>query len=197
MRRISVALGLVGVVGLATLALPAAGEHTGQGDPNDTRGPLDVRVVRLSHEDGPPTWRIGTFARWSARKIWDRGYLIVELDTKRDEGADHLAVVRSDGRRLLGDLYRLRRDGKQARIGALRAGKAGARGAWVAVPLHKLSIGASRTSYRWSVLTSWTAAGCERACFDLVPDAGAVEQPLPGVTPTPSPTVSPSPTPSP
>jgi hypothetical protein len=140
---------------------------------------------------------MATFERWTTTDIWDRGYVVVELDTKGDEAIDHLAVVRSDGRDLEGILYRIRRDGGQVAIGVVGADRDGARGAAVSVALRKLTIGSGRTSYRWVVLTMFTGPGCPRTCVDLVPDEGMVEQLLPGVTPTPTPSPSPTATPSP
>jgi hypothetical protein len=186
---------------VASLAavLPASAHHADPTDPNDTPGKLDVRAVELDHDARPPVWRIETFAPWTVHEMWDRGFFVVMLDTKGDADLDHLAIVRSDGRKLVGVLYAVRQDGTQKPIGSLSAAKDGSRGMTIAVPLRRLSIGAARQSYFWSVLVTYTGNVCQATCFDAVPDVGMVEQPLPGVTPTPtpSPTVSPTPTPSP
>ncbi len=198
MRRGVLAVAATVLATVVSLTLPVAAGQVGQRDPNDTAGRLDVKGVRLD-PDASPRWRFATFGRWSLAQIWDRGYLIVQLDTQGDEAIDHLAVVGSDGRRLVGVLYRVRRDGSQVEIGTVGASKAGARAALVSVALHELSIGANRASYSWSALTSYTGKACRRTCLDVVPDSGMVEQVLPGVTPSPSPTPSPtaSPTPAP
>ncbi len=142
-------------------------------------------------------WRIVTFGTWTVHEMWDQGILVVQLDTKGDAAIDQLAIVRSDGRDLVATLYAVRSDGTEKVIDELPADKDGTRAATVAVALRKLTIGLNRTSYFWSVLTSYTGTACPRTCFDRVPDDGMVEQLLPGVTPspTPSPTVSPTPTP--
>jgi hypothetical protein len=194
-RGVVVVAGCVLATALA-LTLPVAAGQIGQRDPNDTSGRLDVKGIQLD-PDASPRWRFATFGRWSLAQIWDRGYLIVQLDTAGDEAIDHLAVVGSDGRRLMGTLFRVRRDGSQVVIGSIGASKTGSRAAVVSVALHKLSIGANRTSYFWSALTSYTGRACQRTCFDVVPDSGMVEQLLPGVTPTPSPTPPPTPSPTP
>jgi len=191
MRRSALALVGVAVALTVALALPVfagPGEHV---DPNDTTGRLDVRVVTYDTDTGPLTWRFTTFGRWTASQIWDRGYLLVQLDTRGDERIDYVVVVGSDGRELVATLLRVRRDGQQVEFGSIGADKDGPRAASVSVALHKLSIGANRTSFSWSALTSFTGTVCRRTCFDLVPDVGVVEEPLPGVTPTPS--TSPSP----
>jgi hypothetical protein len=200
MKRLVAALGAVVAAAGLVLTMPAGATHTNQTDPNDTRGPLDARAVRFTH-GGAPRWQVLTFARWTVNELWDHGYVVVQLDTRADEAIDHLIVVRSDGRDLLATLYRVRTDGRQIPLGVVEADKAGGHGAWVRVALHKLMIGNERTSYSWSVLTTFTGGGCPQTCLDGVPDTGMVEQLLPGVTPSPtpspSPTTSPSPTSSP
>lgn len=197
MRRAAAAAGAISVVVLVALALPAGATHTDQLDPNDTQGRLDVSAVELDHDARPMRWRIVTFATWTVHEMWDQGYLIVQLDTKGDEAIDHLVVVRSDGRNMVATLYAVRSDGTEKAIDELPVGKDGKRAAEVVVALRKLTIGSNRTSYLWSVLTSFTGPACTRACFDRVPDEGMVEQLLPGVTPTPTPSPSTSPTPTP
>ncbi len=183
-------------VTVVALALPALAHHTDQVDPDDTHGKLDLDQVAFDHE-GAPTWRMDTFPTWTARSIWDRGTFIVQLDTKGDAAADFIAVVRSDGRRLVAALYRLRRDGREIEITSLRTDKNGSSAATVTIPLREVSIGTNRTSYFWSVLSSYTGGSCTRTCLDAVPDVGMLEQPLPGVTPSPTPPpTTPPPTPS-
>jgi hypothetical protein len=189
MRRAGLGLVAVTVIAIVALAVPAGAHHTDQTDPNDTEGRLDLEAVRFDHT-GVPTWRLVTFPAWTLRAIWDRGYLVVQLDTKGNAAVDFVAVVRSDGRRLLARLFRLRRSGGQAEIASLRTDKSGSNAAWVSVPLREVSIGRNRTSYFWSALSSFTGGDCSRTCLDAVPDDGMIEQPLPGVTPTPTPSPS-------
>jgi len=178
-------------VTLVALALPALAHHTDQVDPDDTEGKLDLAQVAFDHE-GAPSWRMATFSSWTVRSIWDLGTFIVQLDTKGDAAADYVAVVRSDGRRLVAALYRLRRDGREIELSVLRTEKNGSKAVTLTVPLREVSIGPNRTSYSWSVLSSFTGGNCARTCLDAVPDEGMVEQPLISVSPTPTPTPSPS-----
>ena len=90
-------------------ALPVLADHTDQVDPHDAGGKLDLGEVGFDHV-GAPTWRLSTFSTWTVRSIWDLGNFIVQLDTRGDPTADYVAVVRSDGRRLVSALYRLRRE---------------------------------------------------------------------------------------
>ncbi len=194
MKRIALAVAGMAAVAVAALALPAGATHTNQTDPNDTPGRLDVRGVVLAHDE-TPRWRISTFASWTTRQLWDAGGLVVELDTTGEAGIDHLIVVRSDGRKLVATLFRVRADGSERRVANLHAAKDGRAGVAVSVALHRLTIGSERTSYFWSVLSMFTGAACPQTCLDHVPDEGMIEQPLPGITPSPTPTTTPSPTP--
>ena len=188
-----IGIGALVVVTLILFALPVLADHTDQIDPHDTRGKLDLEEVAFDHV-GAPTWRISTFSTWTVRSIWDLGTFVVELDTRGDAAADYVAVVRSDGRRLVGTLFRLRRAGREIEVTALRTAKSSASAATVTVPLRDVSIGPNRTSYFWSVLSSFTGRFCTRTCLDAVPDEGMIEQPLPGVTPSPTTTTTTTPT---
>ena len=186
MRRRSIWIGALAVVTLTMFALPVLADHTDQVDPHDTGGKLDLEEVVFDHV-GAPTWRMSTFATWTVRSIWDLGNFVVQLDTMGDPTADYVAVVRSDGRRLMAALYRVRRGDRGIVVTALRTTKVGSSGATVTVPLRVLSIGPTRASYFWSAHSSFTGGVCTRTCLDAVPDVGMIEQPLPGVTPTPTP----------
>jgi hypothetical protein len=189
LRRRAIEIWALVVVTLILFALPVLANHTDQVDPHDTRGKLDLEEVGFDHV-GAPTWRISTFSTWTVRSIWDLGTFIVQLDTRGDAAADYVAVVRSDGRRLVGTLFRLRRAVREIEVTALRTAKSSASAATVTVPLRDVSIGPNRTSYFWSVLSSFTGRFCNRTCLDAVPDEGMIEQPLPGVTPSPTTTTT-------
>ena len=191
MRGRALAICAMVAITLVALALPALAYHTDQVDPDDTEGKLDLAQVAIDHE-GAPSWRMATFSSWTVRSIWDLGTFIVQLDTKGDAAADFVAVVRSDGRRLVAALYRLRRDGREIELSVLRTDKGGSKAVTLTIPLREISVGPNRTSYSWSVLSSFTDGNCTRPCLDAVPDGGMIEQPLPGVTPTPTPSPTPS-----
>jgi hypothetical protein len=186
--RVLGAITVIVVGALLWLAAPAVAHHTDQTDPNDTPGTMDLQGVQFDHEE-TPTWRFVTFAAWTVRRMWDRGYLVVQLDTKGGPDVDYVAVVRSIGRDLEANLFRLRPDGREVEVDRLRTKKSGSRGAWVSVSLHKLTIGPNRTSYFWSALSTFIGPACRSTCFDAVPDEGMIEQPL-----SPSPSPSPGPT---
>jgi len=166
-------------------------------DANDTFGRLDVRTVEFTADPNPPTWTIHTFAFWTARDIRDTGFLVVLLDTRGDAGEDYIAVARSDGRDLVGRLFRRRPRRPDTIVGRIKVRKKGPDGAIMSVGLGKLLFGPHRTSYSWWVLTQFTGPSCPRTCLDLVPDDGPVEQELPAPSPPPPPPPPPSPSPSP
>ena len=160
-------------------------------DPNDTRGVLDVRAVRFKDPTGdPPQWTILTFDGWSLAKIWDRGYLYVQLDTFGAESADYAAVLRSTGRNLVGHLFKLGKGngGRDVLKGSLTARKGSAASVSVKVSLKRLKFGEQRTFYRWWVVTTLSSGTCPRVCVDRAPNDGSVLEYRPGMSPTPSPT---------
>jgi hypothetical protein len=183
-------------IGVTVAAVAGSWEGRAQvEDPNDTRGPLDVRRVWFDPEAGPPQWSVVTFSPWSPEQTGGRAFAFVFLDTKKGAHPDYYVLILSTGHTLSGSLWR-----DVDRVGDIRLGSvavstgSGATGVTVDVPLGRLEFGALRTFYRWSVLTTFTGRVCRATCVDRVPDQGAVEQPL--GTPTPTPTTSPTASPS-
>lgn len=188
------------VAALTTIVLMtvAAGAHdTDFLDPNDTRSKLDVRQVRLAHISGPPIWTVVTFGEWSTASIWDRGYMMIMLDTQAGTSAEHYLLVRSTGPSLAGSLWRARNVGPDTYLGSLPVKRLSRQSASIQVALFRLTFGANRSFYRWWVQTVYTSDVCRRTCHDRAPNSGAVLQWRPGMSPTPSPSPSPSPSGSP
>jgi hypothetical protein len=181
------------VITVALIAAIAGAHDTDITDPNDTRGKLDIQEVRLAHQPGPPRWAIVTFGEWRTKQIWDRGYLIVMLDTRRGVAAEHYLLVRSTGPTLVGSLWRIRSVGPDSYLGSAPVKRWSRRNATVQVRLSRLEFGASRTFYRWWTETLFTSDLCRRTCHDRAPDVDAVLQWRPGMSPSPPPSGSPSP----
>jgi hypothetical protein len=157
------------------LGVPAGAHHNDPVDANDTVGLLDVRTVLHGHLMLPRSWTIVTYPPWTTRKMWDAGYLLVYLDTVNDTDMDYYALVRSTGRHMSGTLWKIRTPQHRDRfIGPLRARHPTRRSVGLAIPFGKLSVGPSRTTYRWFVLTIFHSNLCPKNCFDRVPDVGAV-----------------------
>jgi hypothetical protein len=169
------------------MMLVAGAHHTDLVDPNDTRGKLDVSQVRLAHVGGPPSWKVVTFRKWGIREIWDRGYIMVLLDTRSGERAEYYLLIRSNGSSLKGSLWSARAFGPDSHLGGVPVRKVSRRSASVQVRLGRLTFGEKRLFYRWWVHTVFTSDRCRRTCHDRAPNSGAVLQWRPGMSPTPSP----------
>jgi hypothetical protein len=193
---VRIAVAALTAIGVTVVAIAGAAVGRAQlDDPNDTRGPLDVRRVWFDAGAGPPQWTVVTFSPWSPEETEDRAFAFVFLDTKKGAHPDYYVVIRSTGHSLSGSLWRDLDGPVDIRLGPVGVSMAsGDVGVTVEVPLGRLEFGALRTSYRWSVLTTFTGRVCRVTCVDHVPDQGTLEQPLgtPTATPTISPTTSPS-----
>jgi hypothetical protein len=181
------------LVTIVLMTVVAGAHHTDLQDPDDARGKLDVKQVRLAHAPGPPTWTIVTFGEWTIPRMWDRGYLMVLLDTQNGVGPEYYLLVRSTGTALQGSLWRARSYGPDSYLGSVPTRRPSRLSASVQVSLKRLTFGARRSFYRWWVQTVYTSRVCPRTCHDRAPNRGTVLQWRPGMSPTPSP---PSPSPS-
>lgn len=142
-------------------------------DPNDTKGRMDVKRVRSRAGETPPRWKIVTFRRWTIKGVWDEGYFLVSVDTKSDPGPDYHVLGYSNGKSMVGGLYR-EKSGAEVRIGGAGVAKAGGRGVIVKLPLGKLDR--TRPWFRWSVMTLFTGNKCGKVCFERVPGQVALPQ---------------------
>lgn len=177
---------------VAVLAIGAAAHHFDLRDANDTNGTLDIREVRLIHEGSPTELSVLTFSSWTTHGIWDRGSVIVYLDTRADEAPEYYVVVRSVGSGVAAEMWRDVRDGNDRRLFRVATWRRSRVGVSIRVPVKRLGFGPRRSSYRWFVQTLFTGAKCKATCLDRAPDEGAVEQWRPGMSPTPPTTPSPS-----
>jgi len=185
------------LITIVLMTVVAGAHDTDLQDPDDARGKLDVRQVRLAHVGGPPTWTIVTFGEWSTAAMWDRGYIMVFLDTQGGSGAEYYLLVRSAGIALEGSLWRAHAYGPDSYLGSVITSRPSRRGASVRVRLKRLTFGASRPFYRWWVQTVYTSDVCRRTCHDQAPNREPVLQWRPGMSPTPTPTPTPTPSDSP
>jgi hypothetical protein len=185
------------LITIALMSVVAGAHDTDFLDPNDARGRLDVKQVRLTHVGRPPTWTIATYAEWSTAGMWDRGYLMVLLDTQAGVVPEYYLLVRSAGTTLQGSLWRAHVTGPDTYLGSVPTSRPSRRAASVQVSLKRLTFGSSRTYYRWWVQTVFTSDLCPRTCHDQAPNRGQVLQWRPGMSPTPTPSESPSPSDSP
>jgi hypothetical protein len=189
------------IITIAVMAVVAGAHDTDFLDPDDARGKLDVKQVRFAHDPGPPTWTIVTFSEWTTASMWDRGYLMILLDTEGGVGVEYYLLVRSAGTTLEGSLWRAHAVGPDSYLRPVPTTRFSRRSASVQVMLSRLTFGARRTFYRWWVQTVYTSDLCRRTCHDRAPNQDPVKQWRPGMSPTPTssptssetPSVSPSP----
>lgn len=195
LARVVLAL-CVGAAGVVPLV--ASAEHSDLTDRNDTKGPFDVSRVTVEGARRPK-YKVVTFPRWTAARVWDRSYGLVYFDTFGGDAPDYYVMVRSDGYRMRARLYRDKARKKDRPLGAVEAWRPGKRSFAIRAPLGKMKFPEQRLVYHWWVLTLHSGPSCKRVCFDRAPDTGVVTEPAPGAgqqSPTPTPSIS-VPTPSP
>jgi hypothetical protein len=186
------------IVTVGVMTLVAGARDTDFSDPNDARGKLDISRVRLAHEQAPFIWTVVTFQEWGTREMWDRGYLVVLLDTRMGPAPDLYLLVGSGGSTLQGTLWRIRTVGPDAYAGTVPVNRRSRRSVTIRVAQSRLLFGEGRRFYRWWVETIVTSDACPRTCQDRAPNrAATVLNWRPGMSPTPSPSPTSSPSRSP
>ncbi len=147
----------------------AAAQHQDVADPDDVPGPLDVRRVEMFGTTFNPGWKISTYRRWTNQRIWDRGFLLVFLDTFGDSAWDYYALVRSRGDTLEALLFRDRKTKRDYVVRRLTRWRSDLKSVSLRIPLTDIRFPDSRTYYMWRVKTLDNDA-CRRVCIDEVPD---------------------------
>ena len=165
-------------------------------DPNDTRGPMDVLTVTFDGA-GAPTWAVGLEEPWRPRATWDRGFVFVYVDVLGDPRGDYYAIVRSTGYDVVASLWRDPKRGNDVRVRPLEVLWRSAREVALSIPLAAMDVGSFRSVYRWWVTTTFSGEVCRATCIDRAPGEGAIEELLPGASPTPTPTATPTTSPTP
>jgi hypothetical protein len=168
----------------------AGASHRNLRDPNDTRGMLDVRSVKSFGVVRKPGWRIVTSSRWTLRRMQDRGFVLVNLDTFGGSRFDYYALIGSNGSRMKGTLWRDRASKRDRRVSKLRVWRADGKSVSVRIPMSRMKLGAERLEYRWYAQTLFTSSKCKQVCIDRVPNEGAINEPN-GRTPS-TPTITPT-----
>jgi hypothetical protein len=190
--RLAIVAVLAATTALVFMVLAGA-SHRDLRDGNDTRGSLDVRKVKSFGAIKKPGWRIITDERWIVRRMQDRGFALVNLDTFGDARFDYYALIASNGSRMKGTLWRDRISKRDRRVSTLAVWRADRRSVSVRIPLRKVKRGDKRLEYRWYIQTLYTSSNCKQVCIDRAPNRGAISDPN-GRTP-PTPTLSPDETP--
>lgn len=178
MRRAAVVV-LLASLAVALAAPPAAAAVTRVADGNDTPGVLDIKKAAREHVNYP-RFTIHTFSRWRVKSIWDRGNLVVRLDTRRTKRFDYYVLVRAEGSRLVASLWRDHKRRADEYRGSLPESRSGPRSASVVVPLKRLNFGSERDRYKWQAETLYGAKRClDHVCIDRAPNRRGKAEPIP------------------
>lgn len=151
------------------------------------------RVQRIGSDN--PRWTIVTFRDWRVKRMWDRGFIVVYIDTFGSRRYDYYALVRSKGDKMSGTLWRDRDKKDDVRIGFVETWRTNDRSVTVRVPFRRLNIPNKRPFYYWQARTLFTGPHCGQVCIDVAPNGDGVQEVNPAFTPSPSPT-TPLPTPT-
>lgn len=153
-------------------ANPPACYPTSPEDAADTSGSLDLRRVQTSFGAQDSVWKLVSYSRWGSRALWDRGYLLVLLDTAGDIREDYLILVRSNGRRIIATLF-----WGGVKVTNLPVWRDGRWSVSVRLPMSRLSV--SRGFFRWRAATQYGQNPCRRDwCVDGAPDDAWLIQPV-------------------
>lgn len=184
------------VIGIALVVLAifvpfiARAEHADLLDADDTRETLDIRLANVHHTPDMK-FKVATYETWTPKETWDKGYVLVHLDTFGSQGFDYYAMVNSFGTGYSARLWKTNGNSADEELGELFFKKTTRKSVTITIPLDMLFFGPNRVTYRWYTQTIFNGRVCQRPCFDLAPDEDAVVEPLP--SPSPSPSSSPSP----
>ena len=174
MKRL-VALAIL-ATSVMSLGPPVSASHVTVRDRNDVDGRLDLRAVEV--RQGPPRkWILKTHKAFSARRIFDKGYLLVYFDTYGTKRFDYYVLLRPGRHKIKGNLWKDRKQASDEIIAATRVRKPGDRKVLTTVPLRKMRQGRARLTYRWHARTIFTGRHCKRVCIDRAPQARSITEP--------------------
>ena len=162
---------------ICLLGAPADSNEMGARDPNDTKGRLDVRLVRHGHtEAGALKHRLSTFGEWHGKALSDGRHSSIDFWFSTDR-EDRYAEFRATVDRIDGEL--------QACLGSYAEGSdfAGVgpcepiqfrrpNGRTVVIVFPAAMIG-DPDRYAWSGYTYYRnedSEHCRRSCIDEAPD---------------------------
>ena len=173
-RGVGLAIATAALVGLVA---PATATHVVVRDRNDVDGRLDLRAVEV-HRGPPRRWTFKTHKAFNARRIFDKGYLLVYFDTYGTKRFDYYVLLRPTRHKIKGDLWKDRKQSNDEIIAGTRVGKPGKRKVTTTVPLRKMRQGRARLTYRWHARTIYVGRRCKRVCIDRAPQARSITEPF-------------------
>ena len=182
-RRTRQLLAVVLAVAAVTLCVPPSlAEHVRVRDRNDVDGRLDLRAVEMRNGQ-PRRWILKTHKAFSARRIFDRGYLLVYFDTYGTKRFDYYVLLRPERSKIVGELFKDRKEANDEKLTSTKVRKPGKRAVVTTVPFRFMRQPDTATTYRWHARTIYSGRTCRRVCIDRAPDTRSIEElylPLPG-----------------
>jgi hypothetical protein len=186
-RWTSILIALACLTALVTGSMPASAGHQDPYDGDDVRGRLDIRRVQMWGPHVNSGFRITTFRRWSTRFIWDSGFFVVNVDSFGQPRFDYYVLVRSNGSRMEGLLFRDRETRRDRLIRKVRVWRPTDKSISFRFPWNDIRFPEKRRFFRWNAQSLFTNDYCPNVCIDNVPNKGAVTT---TVRPAPTPTAT-------
>jgi hypothetical protein len=162
---------LIALIALATAimatASPVMANVITRKDGNDTRGPLDLAAVQVSHAKGGHVFKMTTLAPFTnAEANAKNGFFQILLDTNADRRPNYLIDVFYAAGHFRGVLFKPNGTVITFR---LKAARASSKAVMVTLPLAKI---AQKGSYDFAALSFYRGSPCSKSnpCVDAIPN---------------------------
>jgi hypothetical protein len=145
---------------------PAVANTIVRTDGNDTKGPLDLASVRVTHGSGGSVFRMTTRAPFTNKQVnGKQGFFEIDFDTNGDRNPNYFVVVVRRHAKMRGWLFKGNGDLITRKLAAARTGRT----ARVTVPLSRIG---DPKSYDFSAFSVFFAKPCmrDRPCIDSIPN---------------------------
>jgi hypothetical protein len=165
MRRLIALIALATVITATTS--PVMANVITRKDGNDTRGPLDLAAVQVSHATGGHVFKMITLAPFTNTEANAKnGFFLVLLDTNADRRPNYLIDVFFAAGHFLGVLFKPSGTVLTYRLKAVRVSS---KAVEVTLPLSKI---AQKGSYDFAALSFYRASPCSKQspCVDAIPN---------------------------
>jgi hypothetical protein len=165
MRRLIALIALVTII--TATASPVMANVITRKDGNDTRGPVDLAAVQVSHVKGGHVFKLITLAPFTNTEVNAKnGFFQVLLDTNADRRPNYLIDVFYAAGRFRGVLFKPNGTVLTFR---LRASRVSSKAVKVTLPMAKI---AQKGSYDFAALSFYRGSPCSKQnpCVDAIPN---------------------------
>jgi hypothetical protein len=165
--RTVIVVSTVAVLVSLLVEAPAAANKILRKDGNDTKGPLDLASVRVSHAGGANVFRVTTIAPFTNKQVNGKlGFFEIDLDTNGDKNPNYFVVVVRRSGKMRGWLFKGNGDLITRKLGAARLSPRSVR---VTLPLAKVG---DPKSYDFAAFSAFFAGPCtnDQPCIDSIPN---------------------------